>query len=690
MPNTYLFFITLLLLIGCNQFEVKVNLPLKPGQGLPLPDSQPESQFLIHETVSSLAVVYGGSVQLKDGRILQLGSTSPALGQLNVRIYNPLTALFISGPIGPMLTVMPMMSVLSNGKVLVAGGQNITNYSIASDSALFDPTTLQWETTGNLNDPRAIGKMAALEDGRAVIVGGTSNNSTYTLKAEIFDPITKQWSYIQDPPFTGNVPILKLISGTNTLLYAGTHGTESYIYDPVANDWILPAPTTKALQRATSVSLSTGEIIVVGGIDLYGNTLSEVNIYNPSDNSWRAVGALNIARAAGAITLTSSGKVFVCGGLASSSSLTDTCELFDPSTETWNQTINLPEPQYFGALHLLPNNHLFYSSGSGLSTIQTNHYFIGANGDTFSSQFNLERSEPLTIPIGNNILIAGGGSVSSGIYNSQTKTWEKVGDTSSLRHDGHIFKLPNGKILITGGSSKPPLTNITPLYTTEIYDPGTKTWTLGESLNTHRIFSAAAQLSNGKILIAGGESSETSAEIYDPTTGTWNYTANPKVATMFSRAVSLPSDKILVIGGYSNDIQEYDASTDEWEIVAQLQKPHLLHQSILLDDGNVLTIGGFDLNNSVVVADTELYDPVTKTSTEVAPLTVERMFFTASKLSDGKIMVTGGSKTLQGAGENSIEVYDPATKTWSGYSIDLTTGRTGHSATLLNNNLYIF
>jgi len=81
----------------------------------------------------------------------------------------------------------------------------------------------------------------------------------------------------------------------------------------------------------------------------------------------------------------------------------------------------------------------------------------------------------------------------------------------------------------------------------------------------------------------------------------------------------------------------------------------MYHQSILLNDGRVLTVGGYSMGTGDVLSNSEVYDPITKVSTEVAPLEVPRVFYTLTKLSNGKIMILGGSKTILGSGENSIE-----------------------------------
>jgi len=83
-------------------------------------------------------------------------------------------------------------------------------------------------------------------------------------------------------------------------------------------------------------------------------------------------------------------------------------------------------------------------------------------------------------------------------------------------------KLLNGNVLVAGGYSGVPGP---PLFfaDAEIYHPGTGTWSPAAPMNVPRSAAAAVRLPDGKVLVAGGTSlgptSGNTAEIYDPTTG---------------------------------------------------------------------------------------------------------------------------------------------------------------------------
>src|SRR5262249_58403223 len=86
-------------------------------------------------------------------------------------------------------------TLLSDGKVLVAGGQN--NGSAISSAELYDPETGLWTPTGSMNTPR-VAHIATLITtgplaGMVLATGGSSTCGGCTpilASAELYDPST--------------------------------------------------------------------------------------------------------------------------------------------------------------------------------------------------------------------------------------------------------------------------------------------------------------------------------------------------------------------------------------------------------------------------------------------------------------------------------------------------------------------
>ena len=70
-----------------------------------------------------------------------------------------------------------------------------------------------------------------------------------------------------------------------------------------------------------------------------------------------------------------------------------------------------------------------------------------------------------------------------------------------------------------GGTNDPNSTDPWPLYSAELYDPATGSWSITGNLNEARQDHPATALPDGKVLVAGGwfvTFPEYSAELYDP------------------------------------------------------------------------------------------------------------------------------------------------------------------------------
>ncbi len=118
-------------------------------------------------------------------------------------------------------------------------------------------------------------------------------------------------------------------------------------------------------------------------------------------------------------------------------------------------------------------------------------------------------------------------------------------------------------------------------------EPALSDWTEVGSLNTPRMYPTATLLLNGKVLVAGGQPSESetataSAELYDPSTRSWTTIPSMNAARHGHTATLLSSGKVLVAGGYNvgylNSAEVYDPVLNTWTPVASMDtSPPLSH-----------------------------------------------------------------------------------------------------------------
>jgi len=284
-----------------------------------------------------------------------------------------------------------------------------------------------------------------------------------------------------------------------------------------------------------------------------------------------------------------------------------------------------------------------------------------------------------------------------------------TGSMLRTRNEATATKLPSGNILIVGGSYWDGTHTVTPA-TTEIYNPATGTFTAGAALPSGRAYHRATLLTNGRILITGGWSIDSSFNTQG-LPNAWLLDAGgnliASIATAGARhyhsATLLPDGRVLIAGGYglspsfvSVSAEIYDPSVGNGSFSATAS-PMLNwsgeHTATLLTTGpragQVLIAGGGAAYPALRTAG-EFFNPATTSFTAAPGLLEPRLNLSATALADGSIVFAGGQidwATNENA--SSIEIYDPVTNTFSSAG-DMRVDRTRHVAELISGGRVMF
>jgi hypothetical protein len=289
--------------------------------------------------------------------------------------------------------------------------------------------------------------------------------------------------------------------------------------------------------------------------------------------SFTPTGSLSVGRVGAAAAPLPDGRVLVAGGgdLYCCNKALSSAEIFDPAT---------------GA---------FSSAGIGAMTV--------------------DRTGAAAAPLPDGrVLIAGGESgdppsvlSSAEIFNPATGTFSSagIGAMTTARNDAVAAPLPDGRVLIAGGSIYD--CACFGLSSAEVFDPSTNTFSSAGigSMTTPRAKAAAAQLPDGRVLIAGGCCGGggydlSSAEIYDPATGTFSTTGSMTFTRETAAAAPLPDGRVLVAGGkednmypcYLSDAEVFDPATDSFsQTTASMSVPRSGAVAASITNG-VLVAGG--------------------------------------------------------------------------------------------------
>ena len=292
------------------------------------------------------------------------------------------------------------------------------------------------------------------------------------------------------------------------------------------------------------------------------------------------------------------------------------------------------------------------------------------------------------LPNGKVLIVGGSGDTSAELYDPVSGKFVPTGALGAARICHSATLLLNGKVLIVGGSGG--------LESAELYDSASGLFVPAGNLVQARECHAATLLLDGRVLVAGGDDPGHfgSAEIYDPAKGIFTATGQMSNPRTYTTADLLPDGKVLVAGGMNNTNilpRGLVATSDVWEPNTGLFTPtgplfygRASHTSVSLLNGNVLVVGGEGDGGPTLYS--ELYDPTKGAFSVSGILSEERYRHTTTRLSDGSVLVAGGiaSSGSLAPALMSAETYDPDSGKFATINA-MTTPRQLHTATLLPN-----
>lgn len=266
----------------------------------------PTTDLFVSVQPMSRARALHTAVRLQNGEVLVVSGSTTLAGLTTIpalltstttttEIFSPVTNTWRAGPPTPTATVLPALTMLTDGRVLLSGGVRATIFppsiGAATDCYVLNAAATTWAATGSMHVGRAQhqSQTVRLFDGQVLAVGGMQVNAvTTSINAitdwETFDPGTNQWTY------GGQVPGSPVSSGTvaimpntvDVLFVGGMTGTgpiNSVFLPPVADihifrplqtpRWQTPPPAPLPTPRGLHGLVRTepdGLMLVIGGM----------------------------------------------------------------------------------------------------------------------------------------------------------------------------------------------------------------------------------------------------------------------------------------------------------------------------------------------------------------------------------------------------------------------------------------
>jgi hypothetical protein len=301
---------------------------------------------------------------LQNGQVLVAGglcgrgecSSTFATVLAEAELYNPSTGTWTVT--GSMSTPRynHTATLLKNGQVLVAGGQN--DSGILSSAELYNPSTGKWSTTGSMTVARESHGAVLLQDGEVLVAGGGSATNT----AELYDPTTGTFMATGSMNYGRNSQLTLLQNG-EAFIAAGTEGFGDCTGELFSNgEWRLTSVIPDCgFPGNTAALLPNGDVVL-------GDVVIPQELYDPSTNVWQATqGGAKVpfnTSASAPLALLATGNVLSAGcGVVGGAPACSQADLYDPSTNEWTPTGSLNRSRGGFTLTRLLNGQVLAAGG---------------------------------------------------------------------------------------------------------------------------------------------------------------------------------------------------------------------------------------------------------------------------------------------------------------------------------------
>ena len=258
--------------------------------------------------------------------------------------------------------------------------------------------------------------------------------------------------------------------------------------------------------------LADGRLFVAGGHIQNGVGLANASIYDPVANAWTALPDMNAGRWYPTATVLANGDVLVVSGSIDNTVGSDPVpQVFQLGSGTWRNLTELGQELY-PMMFLAPNGKVFNPA----PTTNT-RYLDTAGSGTWSPVANRVGpyrdygSAVMYAP--GKVLVMGGGDPPTNTaevidLNQTSPSWRAVGSMAFARRQLNATLLPDGNVLVTGGTSSPGFNDPAgAVHAAELWNPTTEQWTTlaSSSSGIPRVYhSTALLLPDGRVLSMGG------------------------------------------------------------------------------------------------------------------------------------------------------------------------------------------
>ncbi len=320
-------------------------------------------------------------------------------------------------------------------------------------------------------------------------------------------------------------PTHAVLLPTGKLLFIGEFdaGHSQWVWDPTTNEVVELPFVGYNIFCSGHAFLSDGRVLFAGGhLDSHVG-MPDAVLFDPFTMTWEPLPAMNDRRWYPTVTALADGSAVVIAGETDGSDVNNQLpQVWDVATGAWRDLTGAQQDlPFYPRTFVAPNGKLFLTSTFGESFWMDT---AGAGSiEKFGELSHLDRDYGGSVMYEpGKIMMHGGGdpptaSVELIDLNDPNPQWRTSTPMSTPRRQHNTTLLPDGKVLVLGGSQGAGKDNgDEPVLHAEVWDPETETWTSLASHSHYRGYhSTAVLLPDGRVMLGGGRHEDT-IEMFSP------------------------------------------------------------------------------------------------------------------------------------------------------------------------------
>ena len=228
-----------------------------------------------------------------------------------------------------------LFSLTTGAENTAMGFDTLDSNTTGSDNAL---AGWIWRYTGSLNTARVAHTATLLQNGKVLVAGGQDEHGEYLASAELYDPASGTWSTTGSLTTVRGLHKATLLQNGMVLVVGGFDGfnvlASAELYDPASGTWSTTGSLNTARYLHTVTLLQNGKVLVAGGLNEHVVVVASAELYDPASGTWSTTGSLNTARGNHTATLLQNGNVLVAGGGDENGPVAG-AELYNPGSGQW-------------------------------------------------------------------------------------------------------------------------------------------------------------------------------------------------------------------------------------------------------------------------------------------------------------------------------------------------------------------